>query len=91
MPTPYLVAVYGCSAALALLLLFLFRARSWYWHGASVVAALVIGLIPIPAAYHSPRTDVAVGGVFLFLLLWGICAPAFPDHHHPRGGHAKHA
>jgi len=91
MPTAIILAVYGSAAFLALLLLYLFRARAWYWHVLSVLVALAIGLTPIPAALRSPSTDLAVGSVVLFLVLWGICAPAFGHHRKPRHGEPKHA
>ena len=77
MSTLVVFAVYGCSAGLALLLLYLFRRRAWYWHVMSVLLAMVIGLIPGPEAWQSPATDLTVGAIFVFLFLWGICAPAF--------------
>jgi hypothetical protein len=77
-------AVYGFSAALALLLLYVFRARSWYWHVMSILLALVLGLIPPPEGWQSQRIDLVVGSVFVFLFLWGICAPVFRKPRRPR-------
>lgn len=91
MPAGIALAVYGFAVLLALALLHHFRACAWYWHVLSVVLAFVVGLVPIPAAYHSPKTDLTIGFFFLFLLLWGVCAPFFADHHHPRHRRPHHA
>lgn len=78
----YLVfAVYGSSTVLALILLYFLRARHWYWHVTSVLLALVVGLIPLPEQWRSPTADLTIGGIFLFLFLWGVLAPLFPKHH----------
>ena len=91
MPAALVMAVYGCALVLALLLLFVFRARSWYWHALSVAAAIVIGLIPIPEALRSPRGDLTIGAIVLFLFAWGVCAPGFGGHRKQRRGSPKHA
>ena len=91
MPGTTVFAVYASAAIIALALLHFFRAAHWYWHALSVLVALAIGLIPLPAAWQKPHIDLAIGGVFLFFLVWGVCAPLFPDHHdhhHPRPHHA---
>jgi len=77
--------IYAGAAALALTLLYFFHAH-WYWHVLSVVLALVIGtvpadMVPLPAAWGSTR-DIVVGGVFIFLMVWGLGAPLFQRHHH---------
>ncbi len=76
-------SVYGLSLLLALGLLYRYH-TAWYWHGLSLVAALALGLLPIPAAYQPP--DLAIGGMFLFLLVWGTGLPLFRSHHE----HAHH-
>jgi hypothetical protein len=91
MPTAVVMAVYGGAVVLAVLLLFLFRAHAWYWHALSVVAAIAIGLAPIPASLRSTSGDLIIGAVVLFLFIWGVLAPAFGDHHKPRHGAPKHA
>ena len=91
MPTAVVMAVLGCAVVLAFLLLFLFRARSWYWHALSVVVAIAIGLAPIPASLRTPTGDLIIGAVVLFLLAWGVAAPAFGGHRKPRHGEPKHA
>jgi len=68
---------YLASAFAALLLLHFLRARKWYWHVISVLAALVIGLVPLPEPLQSPQGTLVVGVTFLFLFLWGVAAPFF--------------
>lgn len=68
---------FGAAACVALLLLFVFRAKSWYWHILSVVLALVVGLIPIPARLNTKEGSMIIGSAFTFLLLWGVAAPFF--------------
>ncbi len=75
MSTMWVVGAYGASAILALLVLFFSGAKAWYWHLLSVVAALVLGLTPIPAGINTPTTSLVVGSIFTFLLLWGVAAP----------------
>lgn len=93
MPTAIVFSVYACSAFLALFLLYQFRAIHWYLHVLSVALALVIGLMPIPAVWHVPVIELMFGAVFLFLFVWGICAPMFPGHrgHHHHRPTAHHA
>ena len=77
MSTTLVFAAYGGAALLALILLFLMRAKAWYWHVLSVIVALVIGLIPIPPQFNTPRITLLIGAIFIFLFLWGIAAPGF--------------
>jgi hypothetical protein len=94
MPIQTVFAVYGGSALIALVLLHFFRARHWYWHVLSAMVAMVAGLVPMPPAWHVPNIDLAVGAVFTFLFLWGICAPLFPNdqgHHGHRHAPPHHA
>jgi hypothetical protein len=72
---PFLV--YGAAALIALALLYFVRARSWYWHVLSVLAALAVGLVPIPPKYNTTQGTLVVGSFFVFLLLWGVAAPFF--------------
>jgi len=77
MSTTWVILTYGSAAVLALLLLFFARAKAWYWHILSILAALVIGLVPIPPRFNSFQATLVVGFVFTFLILWGIAAPLF--------------
>lgn len=74
---------YGSALLLALALLWRFGAKSWYWHVLSIVAALALGLVPLPAQFNTPQGTLCVGWVFFFLAVWGIAAPVFVwmDHH----------
>ena len=75
------ILTYGMAAALALLLLYLFRAKRWYWHLASVAAALLLGSLTPPERLASQRYDLAIGGIFFFLCLWGIAGIFFTRPH----------
>lgn len=77
----WVVLAYGSAFTAALLLLLFFHARRWFWHAASIVVALVIGLMPLPRDWQSPRNDLIIGSVFLFFFLWGAMAPLFAEHH----------
>ena len=80
--TPALVILsYAIAAILAFGALYLFHSRRWYWHAAAVGIALAIGLKPIPPEWNKPEIDVAIGAMLVFLVLWGVFAPLFRDHH----------
>ena len=84
------VLTYGMAAALALLLLYLFRAKRWYWHVASLLVALGLGAMTPPESLVSQRYDLAIGGIFFFLCLWGMAGMFFPRAHevaHPVAHH----
>lgn len=91
MPAGLVFAVFGCAIALAVLLLHFFRATHWYWHALSVIVAFTMGLVRLPPAWQSPAAELAMGGAFVFLFLWGICAPIFPKHHGPTHHQPHHA
>ncbi len=91
MPAHVVFAVYGSCAVLALLLLYFFRARRWYWHVLSLLLAMGIGLMPPPERWQGPAADLTIGGIFLFLFLWGILAPLFRKRHGPRQEQPHHA
>ena len=79
---------YGSALLLALALLWYFGARKWYWHLLSVAAALAIGLITLPPMFNTPQGTLWVGWVFVFLMVWGLGAPAFAWlEHHPNLHH----
>ena len=77
---------YGAAVVAALALVYFFHAH-WIWHVLSICAAIGIGLTPVPEAYQGPRTDLVVGTVFVFLVVWGLGAlfvrhvPARVRHH----------
>ncbi len=83
MSTTQVFLVYGASILIAALFLYLFRERRWYWHVLALVAALVVGFIPTPEPLQTQAGTVVVGGVFLFLLVWGVGGPiAHSTHRH---------
>ena len=69
--------VHGCFAGLAIFLLYWFGAAPWYWHAASVVLALAMGVAPVSDAFNTPSMNLLQGAVFTFLVLWGLLAPFF--------------
>ena len=84
------VAVYLGALAIAILLLFELRNLAWYWHAASVAVALAIGVMPPLEHFVGPAYDLAVGAIFIVLMVWGLGAPLFhhsPDHAHAHSHH----
>lgn len=82
MSTTTVFLVYGASVLIAALFLYLFRNARWYWHALAVIAALVVGFIPTPEPLQTQAGTLAVGGIFLFLFLWGIGGPISHRMHH---------
>ena len=82
--SPVLVALcYGSATLLSLFFLWHFGVKSWWWHAGSVVLALALGLAHLPPFFNSPEMTLAVGWVFIFLLLWGIAGPLVALAHSP--------
>ena len=67
---------YASATALSLYLLWHFGAKHWIWHALSAALAFTIGLVHLPAFFDTPEGTLMVGWVFVFLLIWGIAAPA---------------
>jgi hypothetical protein len=86
MSSIWVSAAYACAASLPIVLLYFWRAQAWYWHALSIGLALALGLTPMPSDWSSPPTDLLIGSVFLFLLVWGAGAPLFRGRRvmHPR-------
>ena len=83
--SPILVALcYGSATLLSLYLLWRFGVKSWWWHALSVSLAVALGGARLPAFFNTPNMTLAVGWVFILLLLWGIAAQLFILAHHPR-------
>ncbi|MFN0165084.1 MAG: hypothetical protein ACKV22_01535 [Bryobacteraceae bacterium] len=79
---PWIVALaYLAAVGCACILLYWFGPKAWYWHVFSVVAALGVGLIPVPSEWRGPEVDLIIGFCFLLLLIWGAGAP-FADRPH---------
>jgi hypothetical protein len=76
---------YGLVVVLALGLLHTFGALRWYWHALGLAAALTLGSMPMHMfrPWGSPTFDLTLGSVIVFLLVWGVAAPFFRDHHSP--------
>lgn len=76
-------ATYGLALLLALAALYKLRTLHWYWHAASILVALAIGLMPPPEGWAGPRYDLAVGFLFVVFLIWGAGAPLLRLHFPP--------
>ena len=78
------VVVYILAIAIPVSLLYHFHSSAWYWHVLAVVIALALGFVPIPAEFKSTTFDLAFGGVFIFLMVWGIGGLIVFRPHHER-------
>ena len=85
----YIVGLcYGSAVVVAVLLLWFFGTMRWIWHMLSLLTALAIRVYPLPASLSTPVGTIAVGCMFLFLLVWGVAAPFFVlRHQHPNRPH----
>ncbi len=73
MSSIWVLLVYGGATVLAVALLYFFHSQNWYWHVVSIVAALGLGLAPAPPeGWRGVTFDLAIGFVFLFLMVWGV-------------------
>jgi hypothetical protein len=68
---------YSGVFALSAWLLWRYSHVRWYWHLMSIVLAVGIGLMPMKADWNHPAVDLAIGSVFLLLLIWGAGEWAF--------------
>jgi hypothetical protein len=66
------IAVYILAIGIPVYLLYHFHSSAWYWHVLAIVIALALGFVPTPAEYKSTTFDLMFGGVFIFLMVWGI-------------------
>jgi len=76
--------VYLFAIAVPVLLLYRFRSAAWYWHLLAIGIALALGFVPFPAEYKSVTFDLLFGGVFIFLMVWGIGGLVVFRPHHER-------
>jgi hypothetical protein len=74
-PTTWAMIAYAIAAGLALIFLFFSGSKAWYWHVLSGLAALGIGLIPIPPRYNITVVNIAVGFAFVFMFVWAVASP----------------
>ena len=87
--SPLLVALcYGSATLLSLYLLWHFGAQHWYWHVLSLIAALALGLTPMPSILSNQYLTLAVGWIFTLLFLWGVGAPFFAYYRRHLTSHA---
>ena len=78
------VLVYTLAVALPLFLLYQFHSCAWYWHSLAILAAIGLGLVPIPPALQGPVFDLVFGFVFTTLLVWGVCGLLLAHTHHEK-------
>ena len=88
MPAWLVFLVYAAAFFLAAWLDYYFPRVHWYWRVVAVALALAIGLTPPSPRLNGPEFDLAVGGVFTLLFVWGICEVFFHIFHVPH--HAPH-
>jgi hypothetical protein len=72
---------YGSATLISLFLLWHFGVQRWYWHGLSVIAALVLGLMRMPSILGTQYGTLVVGWIFTVLFFWGVAAPLFAHRH----------
>ena len=84
MPAYAIILTYVIAFGLALALLRWFHGEHchWYWHVAAILGAFAIGLVPPPSNWASPKLDLGIGFLFVFLIMWGAAGPIFRAHHH---------
>jgi hypothetical protein len=78
------VLVYLLAMGLPLYLLYHYHSRAWYWHSLAVVAAIGLGLLPIPAEFQTPVFDLVFGFLFIALMIWGVCGLLLFHAHHEK-------
>lgn len=88
MSTYWVLLVYAFALGLPLYLLWKFKPLAWFWHLVSCAAALALGLMPPPAGWQGPSWDLAFGGMFLFLMVYGVGGIVMQGSRHPRKRHA---
>jgi hypothetical protein len=82
--TTLAVLVYLLAFAIPAYLLYQFHSRAWYWHVLAILAALGFGFVQTPPEWKSPTSDLLIGGVFLFLLVWGLGGLLTTRPHHEK-------
>lgn len=82
------LSVYAAALVLAVAILYLQPSISWLWHLLAVAAAIALGMMPIPAGWAGPSTDLMIGGVFTLLFVWGMGGIVMHVFHIHREKHA---
>jgi hypothetical protein len=78
------VLVYLIALGLPIYLLVHFHSQAWYWHALAVLAALALGLVPMPAWLQTPSYDIFLGFVFIVLTVWGAGGLMIFNTHHEK-------
>ena len=66
------VLVYVAAFAIPLFLLYRFHSAPWPLHLLALLAAFCMGFVQTPPEWKTATFDLAFGGVFVFLVTWGI-------------------
>jgi len=66
------ILIYMAAMAIPAWLLYHFGSGHWYWHVCAFLVGLLLGFIPLPAIFSKPGLDLAMGFIFVFLMVWGI-------------------
>jgi len=78
---------YCMAVALAVYLLWRFGHVNWYWHALALATALGLGVMPpdptLTSLLPDQTYDLAVGSLFLTLLVWGAGEAFFKVLHLP--------
>lgn len=78
---------YLSAIAVSLFFLWHFGVKHLLLHLLAAAAALVLGSVPLASPWNTPAGTLAVGWLFLLLMVWGIAgllqaATATPKHFH---------
>jgi hypothetical protein len=84
------VLVYLLAIGIPIFLLYRFQSQACYWHILSILAAVALGLIPIPIEFQKPQFDLLFGFAFITLMIWGAGGLIIfrPRRHHHYEKHA---
>jgi hypothetical protein len=78
------VLIYLLAIGIPISLLYRFHPQSWYWHLLAIVAAFGLGMVPTPATWKTVGFDLAIGFVFVLLLVWGVGGLVLFRSHRPK-------
>ena len=86
----FAVLVYLLAMGIPICLLYRYHSQAWYWHTLSVLVAIGMGFVPIPATYQRPEFDLLFGFIFILMMVWGAGGLILYRTHH-RSHSEKHA
>ena len=66
------ILTYLAAMAIPAWLLNRFGSEAWYWHVLAILGGLAWDLCPRRPRCPHPPTELVVGFVFVFLMVWGI-------------------